>query len=115
MSCFLFRFDLLQGFNGQEMQSSSSYYIQFYYLIYQFNPAEDALNNGLSLDSIKGILETKECAMPVPLSTKLCVEFLVDLYQLDQFTDNRQRTIAFSYLLGATFNLIQIILLLSLI
>jgi len=41
--------------------------------------------------------------MAAPLSTKLCVEFLVDLYQLDQFTDNQQRTIAYSHVSGATF------------
>jgi len=78
------------------MQSNTAYSLPFFF-------AEDALNNGLSLDSIKGLLEATECAMAAPLSTKLCVEFLVDLYQLDQFTDNQQRTIAYSHVSGATF------------
>jgi len=100
---FLFRFDLLQGFNGQEMQfATAAYYLSFY-------PAEDALNNGLSLDSIKRILEIVECAMAAPLFIKLCVEFLVNLYQLDQFTDNQQRTLAYSLMLGAIFIPFQIL------
>jgi len=70
--------------------------IGFYMLMIGGSSKQD----GLSFRQIRQFLTESECAKATPLSIELCVDFYVDLYDLESATDDRERTEKYSYLLG---------------
>lgn len=63
----------------------------------------DVREVGVGMDLARAFLGV-HCAMVTPMSVNLCVDFVIDLYKLDEATDDKDRAVKIMMFLGKSIN-----------